>query len=103
MRIPQLSRRTFHWTSDLARRPHAPALVVTGAVAAFWIAALVGGLQLLSAPRSAVVTLGWLYFMLLMIAGTGLYGVLAVRYLARCARGRSLQRIPGHGRGVTES
>lgn len=93
MRIPEKYQRTVDGLVTLARREYAPAVLVLASVFVFWCVALFGGLQLLRTPHSAVVTLGWLYLILFMIASSAAAGFFAVTDLARRARRRRL----GHG------
>jgi hypothetical protein len=58
------------------------------AVAAFWLVGLFGGLTLLRTPHSAVVTLGWLYLMLFLVAASGAACFFAVTDIVRRVRHR---------------
>ena len=85
MRLPEKYRQARAGLVTLARHDYAPALLVLLSVALFWALALFGGLELLSSPHSAVVTLGWLYVMLFLIAASAAAGVFALRDIARRA------------------
>ncbi|HSU70193.1 MAG TPA: hypothetical protein VLI70_01960 [Micrococcaceae bacterium] len=92
MRVPEKYQWAVTSLVTLSRREYAPSLLVLFFVCLFWGLALFGGLQLLSAPHSAVVTLGWLYLMLFLITASAAAGVFAVRDLARKARRRRNSR-----------
>ncbi|HEV7167185.1 MAG TPA: hypothetical protein VGN49_04355 [Micrococcaceae bacterium] len=88
MRVPEKYQWAVTNLVTLSRRDYAPSLLVLFFVCLFWGLALFGGLELLSTPHSAVVTLGWLYLMLFLITASAAAGVFAVRDLARKARRR---------------
>ncbi|MCU1572739.1 MAG: hypothetical protein JWO93_821 [Micrococcaceae bacterium] len=80
--------RLREWLDEPVRRQYVPAVVTLVAVAAFWLVGLFGGLTVLRAPHSAVVTLGWLYLMLFLVAGSGAACFFAVTDIVRRVRSR---------------
>jgi hypothetical protein len=65
------------------RKEFVPGTAVLGAVLLFWVAAVLGNLSFLSAPRPPLATLAWLIFVYGAVAITPLIGGLAVADLVR--------------------
>lgn len=81
MRKPANNSKAADTLRRMSRHEFFPATLTLAAVALFWIAAAVGGLQLLSVPHSALVTLAWLYLMLFLITASLAAAFLALRDL----------------------
>lgn len=65
------------------RREFVPGTAVLGGVLVFWVAAVLGNLSFLSAPKPPLATLAWLIFVYAAIAITPIIGGLAVADLIR--------------------
>ncbi|WP_458111991.1 hypothetical protein M1D88_17290 [Arthrobacter sp. R1-13] len=65
------------------RREFVPGTAVLGGVLLFWVAAVLGNLSFLSAPRPPLSTLAWLIFVYAAVAITPIAGGLAAADLVR--------------------
>jgi hypothetical protein len=65
------------------RREFVPGTAVLGGVLVFWVAAVLGDLSFLSAPKPPLATLAWLIFVYAAVAITPVIGGLAVADLFR--------------------
>lgn len=65
------------------RREFVPGTAVLGGVLVFWVAAVLGNLSFLSAPKPPLATLAWLIFVYAAVAITPIIGGLAVADLVR--------------------
>lgn len=60
-----------------------PGTAVLGGVLVFWVAAVLGNLSFLSAPKPPLATLAWLIFVYAAVAITPIIGGLAIADLVR--------------------
>lgn len=65
------------------RREFVPGTAVLGGVLVFWVAAVLGNLSFLSAPKPPLATLAWLIFVYAAVAITPVIGGLAAADLFR--------------------